>query len=369
MSKSFSTGAWAETLLGAPSATVSRDRIFTSALMARDATSTESQAQQVFRTVVDILHGQGAALSDVIRTRMFYTDEDSLEVLKIIHSVVFNSPGPVMTAVRVDCLPRDSKVALEIEAIKGGGAAARHIGIDAETSSCRAIRIGDEFFGAGYQGEAGQSHDAQMDATYAAASATLIEAGMSESDVAATRHYYADSVDDETDGTGKNEFMGHAEPTSAGICVHEPGASGNTFSLEIEAIADGESRKNFRTGRTFEVENNYSRAVRVGDVIYVAGTTSIIPDEVIQHPGEVGPQVDDTLAIIRDAIEQLGGAWTDVVRTRTYIVGGLPALDEASARLKANLVGTDSAATLMGVPILGRPGVIVEIEATAVLEK
>ena len=163
--------------------------------------------------------------------------------------------------------------------------------------------------------------------------------------------------------------MGHAEPTSAGICVHDPGESGNTFSLEIEAIAHDDSRKNFRTGRTFEVENNYSRAVRIGDVIYVAGTTSIIPDEVVQHPGDVGPQVDDTLAIIRDAVEQLGGAWADLVRTRTYVVGGLPALDVASARLKANLVGTESAATLMGVPVLGRLEVVVEIEATAVLER
>jgi enamine deaminase RidA (YjgF/YER057c/UK114 family) len=369
VSTAITTGAWAETLLGAPSATVAGDRIFSSALFARDATSTESQGHQIFRTAIELVHGQGAELSDVARTRLYYTDEDSLETLKMIHGVVFNSPGPVMTAVRVDCLPRDSKVALEIEAIKGGGESARHIGIDAETSSCRAIRIGDQFFGAGYQGEAEQSHDAQMDATYAAASATLAEAGMGEADVAATRHYYAYSVRDQTDGTGKNDFMGHAEPTSAGICVHEPGESGNTFSLEIEAAAGANSRKNFRTGRTFEVENNYSRAVRVGDVIYVAGTTSIIPDEVIQHPGEVGPQVDDTLAIIRDAIEQLGSAWTDVVRTRTYIVGGLPALDEASARLKANLAGTESVATLMGVPVLGRSGVVVEIEATAVLEK
>jgi len=369
VSESITTGAWGETLLGVPSAIVVGNRIFTSALMARDATSTESQAQQVFRMAVDLLYGQGAALSDVVRSRLFYTDEGSLEILKMIHGVVFNSPGPVMTVVRVDCLPRDLKVALEIEAIKASGESARHIGIDAKTSSCRAIRIDDEFFGAGYQGEAGQSHDAQMDATYAAASATLVEAGMSEADVAATRHYYAYSVREQRDGTGKNEFMGHAEPTSAGICVHEPGDSSNTFSLEIEAVAYGDSRENFRTGRTFEVENNYSRAVRIGDVIYVAGTTSIIPDEVVQHPREVGPQVDDTLAIIRNAIEQLGGAWTDLVRSRTYVVGGLSALDEASARLKVNLAGTDSAATLMGVPILGRPEVVVEIEATAVLER
>jgi hypothetical protein len=44
------------------------------------------------------------------------------------------------------------------------------------------------------------------------------------------------------------------------------------------------------TGRTFEVDHNYCRAVRVGegDVIYVAGTTSLIPGEIVQHPGEVG---------------------------------------------------------------------------------
>jgi enamine deaminase RidA (YjgF/YER057c/UK114 family) len=50
------------------------------------------------------------------------------------------------------------------------------------------------------------------------------------------------------------------------------------------------TRANLHTGRTFEVDHNYCRAVRVGegDVIYVAGTTSLIPGEIVQHPGEVG---------------------------------------------------------------------------------
>ena len=55
------TGAWPEGLLGAPSACTAGDRIFTSGLMARDATGLESQAHQVFRSAVELLLGQGAA--------------------------------------------------------------------------------------------------------------------------------------------------------------------------------------------------------------------------------------------------------------------------------------------------------------------
>ncbi len=210
-----------------------------------------------------------------------------------------------------------------------------------------------------------------MDAVYESATQALAEAGMQGSDVVSTRHYYAHAIESETDGTGKNEFMADGEPTSAGICVVGPAGRGATFSLEFEAVARAENaagtRQNYRTGRTFEVENHYSRAVRAKNVIYVAGTTSIIPGEIVQHPGEVGPQITDTLAIIRTAIEELGGDWAQLARTRTYVVGGPGKLDEAAAALKAATEGTNAAATLMGVPVLGRPEVVVEIEATAVV--
>ena len=104
-------------------------------------------------------------------------------------------------------------------------------------------------------------------------------------------------------------------------------------------------------------------------MIYVAGTTSLIPGEIIQHPGEVGPQVVDTLEIIRWAVTELGLEWDDLAQTRTYVVGGDEKIDEAVAALEQSLPNADSggvASTVVGVPVLGRPGVVVEIEARAV---
>ncbi len=362
------TGAWPEGLLGAPSACTAGDRIFTSGLMARDATGLESQAHQVFRSAVELLLGQGAALGDAVRTRIFYTEEGATDLLGAVHGIVFDPPGPAMSAVLVDCLPRDSRVALEVEAICGAAGSMTRYGEDAGSSSSRAVRYGDELFVAALSAPDAGSHASQMDAVYDSGTAALAEAGMQGRDVVSTRHYYAHAIAAETGGTGKNEFMADGEPTSAGICVVGPAGRGATFALEFEAVAGlAGTRQNYRTGRTFEVKNHYSRAVRAGNVIYVAGTTSIIPGEIVQHPGETGPQIADTLAIIRTAIEELGGDWAQLVRTRTYVVGGQEKLDEAAAALKAATEGTNAAATLVGVPVLGRPEVVVEIEATAVL--
>ena len=102
--------------------------------------------------------------------------------------------------------------------------------------------------------------------------------------------------------------------------------------------------------------------------MYVAGTTSIVPGEIVRHPYEVAAQVEDILETIRWAIEEHGLAWSDLVRTRTYIVGGPDRLNEGMEALQGVVGGMDSAAAVIGVPVLGRPEVLVEIEATAVAD-
>ncbi len=92
-------------------------------------------------------------------------------------------------------------------------------------------------------------------------------------------------------------------------------------------------------------------------MIYVEGTTSLIPGEIIQHPDEVGaPSRRHTRN------HQMG----DLVHTRTYIVGGDYEISEAFSALKRALPEHRVANTLVGVPVLGRPGVVIEIEARAV---
>ena len=98
----------------------------------------------------------------------------------------------------------------------------------------------------------------------------------------------------------------------------------------------------------------------------MAGTTSIIPGEIVLHPGEVGAQVADTLEIIRSAIEELGFGWDDLAQTRTYVVGNDEKIVEAVAPLELALPHSQVVNTVVGVPVLGRPAVVIEIEARAI---
>lgn len=116
----------------------------------------------------------------------------------------------------------------------------------------------------------------------------------------------------------------------------------------------------------YEPLYGYSRAVRVGDRIEVAGTAPIEADG-SSTPGDAGAQAARCLTIISDALAALGGSAADVVRTRMYIT------DPADADLVGRAHGAlfaDSrpAATMVVVSALLRPEWKVEIEAEAILE-
>jgi enamine deaminase RidA (YjgF/YER057c/UK114 family) len=142
------------------------------------------------------------------------------------------------------------------------------------------------------------------------------------------------------------------------------------FMLECEAVQGAsKGRKNLRSGRTYEVEHNYCLSVRATghDVTYVAGSTSLVVGEIVRHEFDVDGQVRDTLETIRWAIEGQGMAWTDLVKTRTYVVGGPGKLPAAMAALNDVLGDMEVASTVVGVPTLSGSEVVVEIEATAVV--
>lgn len=366
---SLHTGAWQETWLSAASAVRVGNRVFTSGLMARERASLEGEAHQVFRFAVELLRDAGASLRDVVRARIFFVDPQGFEKVRQVQRIAFDHPGPVCSAIRVSRLPQNAQIVLELEAVRGASSELARFGSDPSSSSSLAARLDDQIVvGQILPGDTSVPHSQHADQVYLRARQLLAEVGGSPEDVVATRHYYAYARRDEAEGPEKDRFMAAGEPTSAGICIVEPGVPGASFALEFEAAAGsaGGARR-IRTGRTYEVEHHYSRAVRVDDVVYVAGTTSIVPGEIVRHPNEVAGQVGDTLETIRWAVEQAGLPWTDLVRTRSYIVGDQAQLDEAAGVISETLSEHGAAATLVGVPVLGRPEVVVEIEATAVL--
>jgi enamine deaminase RidA (YjgF/YER057c/UK114 family) len=124
-------------------------------------------------------------------------------------------------------------------------------------------------------------------------------------------------------------------------------------------------RINIPSGSEYEELVGYSRAVRVGNVIEVAGTTSM-KDGKVRGLGEPYYQVKIILKKIEQALVDAGGSMNDVVRTRIFVVD--MAIWEDVARAHGEVFGTiRPASTLVQVSSLVDPDMLVEIEATAIL--
>ena len=78
-------------------------------------------------------------------------------------------------------------------------------------------------------------------------------------------------------------------------------------------------RRHVSTGTPYEATVGYSRAVRVGPHVHVAGTAPIMPGEA-EPPPDAYAQTKRILEIVVSALEELGADVEDVVRTRAYIV-------------------------------------------------
>ena len=123
-------------------------------------------------------------------------------------------------------------------------------------------------------------------------------------------------------------------------------------------------RHSATSGSPYEETVGFSRAVRVGNVIAVAGTAPVWPD------GHVDPdpleQAQRCWAIALEALVRLGGEPEDVVRTRTYLTD--VAHEQAAARAHADHFSeVRPASTMVVVAALLDPRWVVEVELDAVI--
>jgi enamine deaminase RidA (YjgF/YER057c/UK114 family) len=121
------------------------------------------------------------------------------------------------------------------------------------------------------------------------------------------------------------------------------------------------SRTVISSGSDFESAVGYSRAVRVGPHVVVAGTTGSGP------AGDIAAQARDALHRIEIALEQAGAALTDVVRTRIYVTDILRWREVAAVHAQV-FADIRPVATMVEVCALIAPDLLVEIEADAYVE-
>ncbi len=127
----------------------------------------------------------------------------------------------------------------------------------------------------------------------------------------------------------------------------------------------GAERRNIPSGSPYEPTWGFSRAVQVGNQVFVSGCTSIQPDGTLAGGADPYAQAKAALATIERALAEAGASLADVVRTRVFATSAdfYGAIERAHGEAFGAI---RPASTFVVVSGLVRPEMLVEIEVDAI---
>ena len=320
----------------------------------------------------------GGRLADVVRSRIYVTDVRLADHAARALAGYFRDARPASTLVSVNRLARPAQlIEIELDAIDGAGASARRISsgraIEEQYAYSRAVRAGDRVFVAGTTalnangrveapGDMYRQTRAAMDTILGA----LAEAGGAPADIVYSKTFVTDLGKAADYTRAWLEALGDVRPTSTLLGIPALLHPEMLVEIEVEAVLGAaRSRRDIYTEHMREKPRGYARAVAVGDLVYVSGSTSISSTGDVQAPGDWARQHDLAVGVIRDALGEAGATLDEVVRRRTFTVDGAEQnrpYGEGPAHF------AHSRPTSLGCRIAGlaRPELLVEVEVAAV---
>ena len=125
-------------------------------------------------------------------------------------------------------------------------------------------------------------------------------------------------------------------------------------------------RQNISSGAPWESKFGYSRAVRIGSTVYVAGTTASDEHGDVIGKGDIATQTRAIFQKIEKALHEAGASLEDVVRTRMFVtdIRQWEAIAEVHGEFFADI---RPVATMVEVTALINPDMLIEIEVEAII--